>query len=357
MNRLLFLAVLLLGPITLLNSDRAYAQDGKTPLAADRLTFRVRVYNDEGVPQGDLSAALKIADTVLQRVDLQAIWQDCTVGNPNRDSLGCDMHPTQIDLVLYLVAQLEAHAPNVDNRALGYSLIPRNGERATMAYVCYARVRTVLSMFRAEELLGLAVAHEIGHLLLGKNKHSSSGLMRAPWRSKDLDAGDREQFTFTSEQVGRLRAAVLVRMTKGEQASTPSSAPAQTTYVSLTRTGSSIVVDVTVSGKTRHFLLDTGAGLSVLSLDTAGWSPVDLMKAVSSRSAVGLEGTIHSMGSATVTLELGRTIIVAPVAVADLNPLSKALNIELDGILGQDILSQFSRVNIDYKNKQLILEK
>ena len=209
MTRPLFRAVLLLGGVTLLSSGRAQAQDGKTPLITEGSTFRVRVYNDEGVPEGDLSAALKIANTVLQRVGLQAMWQDCTVGNPNRDSSGCDMQTTRIDLVLYLVARLEAHAPNVDRRALGYSLIPRNGERATMAYVSNARVGTVLSMFRADELLGLAVAHEIGHLLLGTNRHSNSGLMRAPWRSKDLDSGDWEEFTFTSEQAERLRAAVL----------------------------------------------------------------------------------------------------------------------------------------------------
>jgi len=132
---------------------------------------------------------------------------------------------------------------------------------------------------------------------------------------------------------------------------------AQNRSVAFTRTGSSIVVDVTVSGKTRHFLLDTGAGLSVLSLDTAGWSPVDLKKVGSNRSAVGLDGATHSMGSTTATLELGQTMIVTAAAVADLNPLSKVLNIKLDGILGQDVLSQFSRVTIDYKNKQLILEK
>jgi hypothetical protein len=95
----------------------------------------------------------------------------------------------------------------------------------------------------------------------------------------------------------------------------------------------------------------------ILSPDIAGWSAVDAMKAVSRRSAVGLDGSAHYMGSTTTTLELGKILIVTPVAVADLNPLSKALNTELDGILGQDVLSQFSRVTIDYKKKQLILEK
>ncbi len=211
MTRPLFQAVLLLGAIMLPSCVRVYAQDGRNPHSTESLSFRVRVYNDEGVPEGDLSAALKVADTVLQRVCLEARWQNCTVGDPNRDSSGCDKETTSIDLVLYLVARLEAHAPNVDRRALGYSLIPRNGERATMAYVCNARVRTVRSMFKAEEVLGLAVAHEIGHLLLGTNRHSNSGLMRAPWLSKDLQSGEWEEFTFTSEQVRRLRGAVLVQ--------------------------------------------------------------------------------------------------------------------------------------------------
>lgn len=84
---------------------------------------------------------------------------------------------------------------------------------------------------------------------------------------------------------------------------------------------------------------------------------MDLKKARSNRLAVGLDGVIHSMGSTTAMLEFGQTIIVTPAAVVDLHPLCKALNIKLDGILGQDVLSQFSRVTIDYKNRQLILEK
>jgi len=135
------------------------------------------------------------------------------------------------------------------------------------------------------------------------------------------------------------------------------SVSAQTTSVPFTRTRSHIVADVAISGKIRHFLVDTGAGLTVLSPETAGWSPVDVMKAISSRSAVGIDGSTHTMGSTTATLELGKTLIVKPVAVADLKLFSKALNVKLDGILGHDVLSQFCRVTIDYKNHQLILEK
>jgi hypothetical protein len=65
----------------------------------------------------------------------------------------------------------------------------------------------------------------------------------------------------------------------------------------------------------------------------------------------------HSMGSTNATLEIGQTLIVTPVVVRDLGAFSEALKIKLDGILGQDVLSHFSRVTIDNKNKRLILEK
>jgi hypothetical protein len=132
---------------------------------------------------------------------------------------------------------------------------------------------------------------------------------------------------------------------------------AQTTSASFTRTDLSIVVDVAVSGKTRHFLLDTGSGLTVLSPDTAGWSPVDVMKSIPTHIIVWVDGSIHPMGSISATLEIGQTLIVTPVVVADLGPFSKALKIKLDGILGQDVLLHFARVIIDNKNNRLILEK
>ena len=133
---------------------------------------------------------------------------------------------------------------------------------------------------------------------------------------------------------------------------------AQTKHVPFHRKGSNIVVEVTVDRAMRHFLLDTGSGVTVLSPDTAGRSAVDVKTTAGARRlGVQLDGTTHSMGSGTATLEFGHTMIVTPVAVADLTALSKALNVKLDGVLGQDVLSQFARVTIDYRNRQLILEK
>jgi predicted aspartyl protease len=149
----------------------------------------------------------------------------------------------------------------------------------------------------------------------------------------------------------RIRAATLLLAV----AWTPIAA-AQSRPVPFTRIGASILVDVIVGGKTRHFLLDTGSGVTVLSVDAAGWSPADLRKDVLRRTAVGIDGASHAMGKSTATLEIAHKLIVTPVGVTDLRSLSKALNVKLDGILGQDVLSQFGSLTVDYKNHQLIFE-
>lgn len=122
-------------------------------------------------------------------------------------------------------------------------------------------------------------------------------------------------------------------------------------------TGVAIIVDITVRGSTRHLMLDTGASVTVLSPEAAGWSPVEAMRSASRYSIVGIGSSTHAFGSTTAALDFGQIVVVTQATVAELTGLSKALHIKLDGILGQDVLSEFACVTIDYKNKQMILEK
>jgi hypothetical protein len=204
-----FCFALLLGTLTfpLQAGLAAQGQKALQDQGTGLLTFRVRIYNNEAVPEHLLAAATKTGNTVLQKVGLRALWQNCTIGDAHRDATGCEAHPAPIDLTLYLVDRLEDHAPYVHKNALGYSIVPGHGEPATMAYVSYARLRGMKSGFRAEELLGLAMVHEIGHLLLGTNEHANHGLMMADWPRKDVESGSWAEFEFTPSEARRLRAA------------------------------------------------------------------------------------------------------------------------------------------------------
>jgi hypothetical protein len=60
-------------------------------------------------------------------------------------------------------------------------------------------------------ILGHAMAHEIGHLLLNTTGHSETGLMKADWKPEDMQSMTLGQLTFDVAQIAKIRAEVLRR--------------------------------------------------------------------------------------------------------------------------------------------------
>ena len=63
-------------------------------------------------------------------------------------------------------------------------------------------------------ILGLAAAHEIGHLLMNSRDHSASGLMRAGWDVNDLRRATQGDLRFTDNELKQIHAGALTRMTQ-----------------------------------------------------------------------------------------------------------------------------------------------
>jgi hypothetical protein len=70
-------------------------------------------------------------------------------------------------------------------------------------------------------LLGRAIAHEIGHLLLRSNAHAESGLMREVWTAEQVVRNRREDWTFSPGQSGDLRTARFAAMSNARKARRP----------------------------------------------------------------------------------------------------------------------------------------
>ena len=60
-------------------------------------------------------------------------------------------------------------------------------------------------------LLGLAIAHEIGHVLLNSNSHAPSGLMRADWSRTELQRQDPAAWRFLETEAAQVRMTALAR--------------------------------------------------------------------------------------------------------------------------------------------------
>ncbi len=96
---------------------------------------------------------------------------------------------------------------------LGFSVVPADGEFGSTSYVSLQRVRALCASgkFPEARLLGLAMAHELGHLLLGTVDHAYRGIMRASWPARYLENFDSSEFLFTKDQAKHLRASLLAR--------------------------------------------------------------------------------------------------------------------------------------------------
>lgn len=196
-------------------SPRCVAQGPTQPEQSAKGQIGIRVYNDARVPDARLRAAEEITARVLRQAGIEAEWSDCTVigGQVRNDIPSCAVPLRSRDMVVYFVDRLEARFRWVDQNALGYSIIPDAHEFASMAYISYPRIQRLSDTTSAgtEDLLGLAIAHEIGHLLLGPNEHTNRGLMRARWRWQDLQSKAWGEFEFAAEQRKKLRAGVEAR--------------------------------------------------------------------------------------------------------------------------------------------------
>jgi hypothetical protein len=82
--------------------------------------------------------------------------------------------------------------------SLGCAVIDLRTGAGTLATIYGDRVSLVAARTGVVEatLLGRAIAHEIGHLLLGTPQHAASGLMRAQWSDRELRNNLAADWTF-----------------------------------------------------------------------------------------------------------------------------------------------------------------
>ena len=167
--------------------------------AAERLV--VRTYNVGGVTAEEMTQARDVAGVILRGAGLQAVWRDCTTACA--DALG----PRE------LIVRIVAAPQGIVAESLGCALIDVQHGAGTLATVYPDRISAVASRtgVDAGTLLGRAVAHEIGHLLLGTAEHSAGGLMRALWSDRELQRGLTADWTFAPDDVARIGRGLAAR--------------------------------------------------------------------------------------------------------------------------------------------------
>jgi hypothetical protein len=169
--------------------------------AATVLVLTIRVYDVSRMPIEEREQGLRVAAEALAEAGVEASWLDCTGEVP---AAPCQKVPGEGELILRV--QREPHRrPHV----LGTAIVQDDGPNViATVYNEAITMRANRTGIPKSTILGRVAAHEIGHLLLGKNSHSPHGLMRPTW---DIKRPHLSEWRFSREDAATIRGRMTVK--------------------------------------------------------------------------------------------------------------------------------------------------
>jgi hypothetical protein len=160
-------------------------------------TIVVQVDDYAGIRRADLVDAEMIADRIYQAIGVRVIWVHEEV--PPGDPRGLRVH---LRLLSRDMAARKIFQERIANDVLGQAVPP-----SRCAYIFFHRVSAVARQRLTDyaRVLGLTMAHEIGHIVLPSAGHSDTGIMNP-------NVYLRSKYTlvyFTNEQAEAIRALLM----------------------------------------------------------------------------------------------------------------------------------------------------
>src|SRR5688572_4512993 len=170
-----------------------------------------RVYDNAGILAGDRARAISRAREILTRAELDIEFRDCPARSAKAHAV-CTVPPHAGELIVRLTRGANRPDATPDSRALGNSLIDASTGAGTLATVFVDRIEVMADRAKADRwaMVGRVMAHEVGHLLLGTNAHSGTGLMREIWTLAELTRNRAQDWIFSGAQRETLREARLL---------------------------------------------------------------------------------------------------------------------------------------------------
>jgi hypothetical protein len=179
----------------------------------------VRVY-ETGI--GDVAlrtAAIRTAASIVEMAGVFVEWYDCT-DNGRRPvcqdarrsgNFIARIMPTLTPGAPLRKLSVEALGAQGDEPPLGFAVVDPDTHAGKMATVFHDQVQAVARRtgVARSELLGRALAHEVGHLLLGVRGHSRSGIMRAVWTDHELTRDRSDDWVFASADRQKLQQVFI----------------------------------------------------------------------------------------------------------------------------------------------------
>ena len=178
------------------------------PMTRGKDVVTVRTYTYTSIASEEWSAAKSEAQRIFTSAGIAIEWIDCRIPGA-RDGAPCS-EPLLPGRELMLRVTERAPRGEARSATLGESMLDREQRSGVLMTVDVGPVRTIgaRSATSMATLLGRAIAHEIGHLLLGSGEHPRLGLMRAHWLMDELRGLKPAHWGFSSREAAEMRQAL-----------------------------------------------------------------------------------------------------------------------------------------------------
>ena len=175
----------------------------------DPITLTILVHNYSQASRAVIMAAEREAGRILGEAGVQAVWLECKVDRSTADTQELCRKPVEATDIQLRILSAPIRNQYRDT-VFGFVVNP------VLASVFYDYVVRLAkeddAQFELPIVLGCVIAHEIGHLLLGADSHSGSGLMQRQWRRESVRKAMTGALLFSAEESEVIRAEARRRM-------------------------------------------------------------------------------------------------------------------------------------------------
>jgi hypothetical protein len=184
----------------------------------------VRVYDNTGATVAERRLSLEIAASIVSAASVKLRWKSCAepgrlAPTNTRDRSACEMPLAPGELVVRIVRSAVVRDGTRRELPLGDATMNSQTGKGVLATIYIDRVNWMAEQagVDAGALLGRAIAHELGHLLMATGAHGSKGLMRPVWSQSEIRRRQIDDWIFRPREIATIKArtqALLLRASR-----------------------------------------------------------------------------------------------------------------------------------------------
>jgi hypothetical protein len=167
----------------------------------------IRITGSELVPADTLIRAERLAATIFAHAGIRVTWVSCRTGLSDNP---CTAPVARAGLSLQILPRVPS---NVTADGMGFAVV-QSPDAGFPGYAAVSYPQVVAVAGHCDQgvaiVLGAAIAHEVGHLLLGPKAHSG-GVMSPRLSCQELRRASRGELWFGPDEARRMRAGMALK--------------------------------------------------------------------------------------------------------------------------------------------------